>query len=193
MRPRRISFILPTCGRDTLRRVVSQLRTEIGGEDEVIVVGDGVQPVARGVMCLQDWRFKYFEHQGGDHGDPQRDFAIARASGDFLMFIDDDDLYVPGAIRDVVHPALDLAPDRAHMFRCCGGPDGRVLEIGGVMGPQFVPPNNPEKLVKWCRDPRQHYWSDFLFIKDTLGFYPEGPVFHNDEIYRVRPEVTANG
>lgn len=183
----RISFIVPTIGRPTLRDLISTLRAEIGPEDEVLVVGDGSQPIARGIMSLPDWRFHYFEHSGHTVGNAQRDFAIKRATGDFLMFADDDDNYIPGVIRSAVHPALADGPVRPHMFRCAGGPDGRTLGITFVMGPQFVPPNIPDKLAKWDQPGEDAHICDYHFIKNTLAFYPEGPVYNDAEIYLVKP------
>jgi glycosyltransferase involved in cell wall biosynthesis len=191
-RPATISFILPTIGRKTLGRVISQLRDEIGPNDEVIVVGDGDQPVARGTLCIMDARFHYFEHlEGVGWGNGQRDFGIIRASKDWLMFIDDDDMYWPGAINNVVRPALSKTPGRPHMFRVTGGPTGEKIGITEVMGPMFVPPNNPLKLVKWNRDDLQPHLADFFFIRDTLQFYPEGAILHPEEIYVVRPSIDS--
>lgn len=184
-----ISFIVPTCGRPTLQRLISCLRDNIGDEDEVIVIGDGPQPLARGIMSLGDWRFQYFELAGGSHGNRQRDAGIARATKDFLMFADDDDNYPlhQDIFRDKVRPALATNPDRPHMFRI-GETTGREIAITSVMGPQFVPPNKRDRLGKWAQEDKQQCICDFYFIRDTLSHYPEGAVYHDESIYLVRPQ-----
>ena len=48
-----LSIIIPTCGRETLGRTITSIREQLSTyEDEIIVVGDGVQLVARGILSL---------------------------------------------------------------------------------------------------------------------------------------------
>src|SRR5207245_1561408 len=93
----RLSLILPTISRPSLQPLLSHLQTEIGSRDEVLIVGDGPQPLARALAGGLDRRFRYFEHGPTGHkGNEQRQLAISKATGNFLVFIDDDDDFVPG-------------------------------------------------------------------------------------------------
>lgn len=188
-KPTSISFIVPTIGRRTLQHLITQLRDEIGPNDEVIVVGDGEQPVAKGILSIMDARFHYFQHYDitSAYGNAQRDFAIERASKDWIMFVDDDDMYMPGAIRNVIHPALEAAPGVLHMFRVVGGPPGDVIECTHVLGPMIAVPRLGKPIVKWNRPNAQQMLCDFFFIKDMVGLYETPPVLHPEEIYVVRP------
>jgi hypothetical protein len=169
--------------------VISQLREEIGPNDEVIVIGDGDQPIARGILSIMDTRFHYFEYTDftGGKGNAQRDFGMAKATKPFLMFIDDDDMYWPGAIKDIIHPALAAVGGVPHMFRVQGGPEPIAIRCGYVMGPMFAAPNDPKKLGRWNQPDKDPGISDFFFIRDTLAFYDNTFIDHPVPVYVVRP------
>jgi hypothetical protein len=85
----RISIILPTVGCTTLRRAVTSALAAMGPIDELIVVGDGPQPTARGIMAeITDTRVRYMEtvttHKWGCY---QYDIGSMMATGEFLMFL----------------------------------------------------------------------------------------------------------
>lgn len=177
-----ITFIVPTVGRIWLAELITQLRAEIGPNDQVIVIGDGRCLAARG--CTDgDPRMEYHEFPGGRKGNPGRDYGMTLARCDWLMFIDDDDLLVPGALS-IVRKALAENPDRPHFFRVVG------LDLPGppypdtATGATFIVPNN-EKAGKWDFD--QHDISERQFIRTTLANYPDGLVPHEDPIYMLRP------
>lgn len=182
----RLSFIVPTVGRPTLTPLIETLKKEIGPEDEVFVVGDGRCLFARFVSDLGDPRFRYYELPGGRSGNPARDSAIALATGEFLMFVDDDDSYMPGAIKNIVRPALLLAPTRPHVFRVAGLRLGAPPFEDTIPGATFIPPNDKQKLGVWD-DTTGSDNSERRFIRSTLKFYPDGPVLHDDAIYLIRP------
>jgi len=169
---------------------MSSLRRDAGPNDEIIVIGDGKQLGASHLADDPDPRIRYFEVPGGFCGCPQRDAAISMAKGDFLMFADDDDDYLPGAIPNIVRPALSRNTSRPHIFRI---PFVRATvppqsdTIGGAM---FVPPNNPLKLARWDRrelDATRGAFCDWHFISDVLSHYSDPPILINRCIYLVRP------
>jgi glycosyltransferase involved in cell wall biosynthesis len=179
-----ISFIVPTKGRETLSNLVTQLLDEIGPDDEVLIIGDGLKPPEH----TADARFRYFETAPTGHwGNEQRQFGMERATKDFLFFADDDDGLVPGAISAVVRPALDLAPGRPHIFRL--GHEGTEPARQGMIDARgcFVPPNVQGKLGRWdVVGPRGHHCQGWIFIRDTLAHFPR-PVYHPEEVYMLRP------
>lgn len=134
-------------------------------------------------MSFGDWRFSYFEYgPTKNHGNSQRDFGMYRATRDFLMFADDDDLYVPGALS-LARRLLRTAPDRPHCFRRVSGPP--VSEPWTVGGALFVPPNIPGKLGTWSLGT---FCTDAYFILGTMKHYESlGILGHDIELYHVRP------
>lgn len=162
----------------------------------MIVVADesfGNSIWVKGVLSIMDARFHFYEHSnGGGWGNAQRDFGITKASKDFLMFVDDDDMYWPGALSTVVHPALASQPDCPHMFRITGGPHADKIELHHVAGAGFVPPNDPTKLARWNRVDCRAVWCDFYFIRDTMKYYDDVFINHPEEVYIYRPEKDSS-
>jgi hypothetical protein len=111
---------------------------------------------------------------------------MPRAEGDALLFIDDDDTYVPGAF-EIVHAAVIQAPDHVHMFRMRYA-DGQELwrtemvECGNVSTQMIVVPNQPGQVGYWG----DRYQGDFDFIESTCRRQGD-PVWHRDVIALVRP------
>jgi len=188
-----LSVIIPTCGRTTLERTLrSILMAGIRSEDEVLVVGDGPQPVAQAIV--RRWKYRlpisYLETpQTRCAGHVQRNEAVQIAKGSHLISIDDDDTYRPHALRTVRKAAAE-APDRFLIFRMQSHtprhPWGTLwnykgASLGNVGTPMMVAPNVPAKLGKWGN----RYAGDFDFLESTLAYYPEGPVWIEDVIVDV--------
>lgn len=176
----KFSFIIPTVGRLSLRRVLSGLVPQLGPEDEVLVVADGPQPAAAEIVgAFGDYRVKPFEH-GPTHawGNAQRNFGISRASGTHLAFMDDDDQYLPSAVAAMRAAAVE-EPDSVLLFRMVH--EGRILwarrgviEIGNVGTHMILAPNVPGKIPGWgpSKDAPDGYAADFVFIRDLAALWP---------------------
>jgi glycosyltransferase involved in cell wall biosynthesis len=146
-----IAHIIPTLGRETLRNTLASIVEWWG--DEVIVVQHNRAPSDR-----------YW-------GNPERNEGMERAKADYLTFIDDDDVYVPGH-RELMARAIAEAPDRPILFKV-RFPSGRELwrkrwvKCGNVSGQMILVPNRKEMfytddgLGYWNV---QHSWADFLLI-----------------------------
>lgn len=177
----KLSIIIPTIGRDHLWYTIASIREQLGThEDEIIVVGDGQQLIARGIMSIPDWRFHYFEHGPTNHsGNEQRDFGMDRATGDFLWFVDDDDTIAPDALK-VIHTAIAQDPNLPHMFCMQIGND--IFSSAGAAqgGPQLIVPNIKEKLGRWSGET---YAMDQHFKKVVESNYA-GWIDHPEIIYQ---------
>ncbi|WP_022823984.1 glycosyltransferase family 2 protein [Hymenobacter norwichensis] len=90
------SVIIPTYNRagfiaDTLRSVLAQTFTAF----EVIVVDDGSKDnTADIVRQLPDPRLHYYAKENGERG-LARNYGVARAQGEYVLFLDSDDLLHP--------------------------------------------------------------------------------------------------
>jgi hypothetical protein len=69
------SVIVGTRGRATLMRTLESITTQLAPGDELFVLRD----------------------DSGDAGDTPRNETMHRAAGSHLLFMDDDDVYLPGA------------------------------------------------------------------------------------------------
>jgi len=98
------STIIPTVGRETLKRAVESALDQAGGpEAEVIVVNDSGQPLAR-----EGWqaeaRVRVMDHAGRERS-AARNAGAEAARGAYLHFLDDDDWLLPGALRTLAEAA----------------------------------------------------------------------------------------
>lgn len=153
--------MIPTVGRDTLGRAVRSAH----GADQLLIVPDLAPGETRRSNRL-------------------RDQGIREAAGDWIMFLDDDDRYVPGLfgwIRDLLTPGW-------HVFRM-RYPDGRTLwkdrkvHMGNVGTPMIVVPNRPD-LPGWAAV--DVYEADFHFAAACQRLLGE-PVWHPEVICDIRP------
>jgi hypothetical protein len=123
----------------------------------------------------------------GDYGNRARTRMMAKASGDFLLFMDDDDHYTEGALG-VIRSALTAEPDRMHMFRMLMPRTGRLLweepvvRENNVSTQMVAVPNRPEMLGCWS----ERYAADYDFIHSTCELMGE-PVWHENVIALVFP------
>jgi len=179
----RLSIILATLGRDSLGFAASCVATQMRLTDELIVAGGG--DYARRVAATVGASWIDLP-PGGDWGHRERTSAMGLARGTHLLFVDDDDAVLPGAL-EYVRAALEANPDLPHIFRMLNV-DGRLLPVlrvvqeGNLGTPQMVAPNVPAKLGQWGT----RYEGDFDYITSTLAHYPTGPIWHDTVIYGCR-------
>jgi len=156
----RLSVVIPTAGgRHTLERAVKSAR----GADEVIVI----------------------ENDSAPWGMRSRDAGIAQATGDWILFMDDDDMFAPNVFDTIRHK---LENGAWHIFRMTDGV-GRVwrvreIMLGNVGTPMFVVPNRPD-LPKWAD--HEEYYGDFWFAKSCQELLGE-PQWHEETLALVRPK-----
>jgi glycosyltransferase involved in cell wall biosynthesis len=169
-----LSIIIPTIGRDTLPRALRSLLPQLAPGDEVLVVGDGVQPYADAVCAGVD-QVRYLETpETHCFGNAQRQAGMAHATGDALAFLDDDDVARPRALA-VMRAALAQFPDRVLICRFIDQ-HGLVLwrtpaiVQGNVSTQQIVVPNRPNWIGTWG----DRYEGDLDFIQSTVARWPGG-------------------
>lgn len=189
-----LSIVIATMGRLTLEQTLDSLLPQLADQDEVVVVVD--RRFVRDLDGMRQyfdpsWRCRWFKMIGRDTaGDAQRAYGIDHASGSHLAFIDDDDVYLPGALDQM----RDHACDRPVIFRMNHhllGVLWRVPEVayGNVGTPMFLVPNTPAKLGRWDQppavDPRA---ADSGFIAGCVAKMGE-PVWREEVTVLVRPDA----
>lgn len=181
------SIIIPTIGRPTLTRTLASIREQIRlPGDEVLVMADGPSPEARQQWEAAGLRGSYLELPArvGDIGHTARNQAMRHAMGDYLLFMDDDDLYLPGAFA-IVRQAIADRPGQVLLFRM-QFPDGvrlwqrRVVEFGNVSTQMIVHPNR-RPFATWG----PHRGGDYPYIRDTIRA-AGGCVWREEVICRIR-------
>jgi glycosyltransferase involved in cell wall biosynthesis len=161
------SVIVPTKGRPSIHRTLESIVPQLEHGDEVIVVRDST----------------------GDSGDTARNDGMSRARGTHLLFMDDDDVYVPGAFAAMRRFAAEN-PGRIGIFKVEYVVGNRrwvdpELRFKNVSTQMYVVPNAPGKLGRWERHGRIP--GDYVFIEETVRLQGE-PVFVDEVTVLMRPE-----
>ena len=132
-----ISFIVPTTGRDTLAATLASIDQWAG--DELLVIQH--DPPAR------------------NYGASERHEGTERATKDYLAYLDDDNIYVPGhraIMAQAIHDSRIKFPEAPHpiLFRV-QYPNGQIIwrkpwiKNGNIDTQMILVPNLKEKLTPW--------------------------------------------
>lgn len=165
------TVIVPTAGRTTLGDSLASAASQLLPGDEIIAI------------CNRDL----------DLGAKARNNAMARAEGTHLLFLDDDDEYLPGALAHFRAFAAEH-PGRIGIFRerlmdgslYWDKPEFRIGNVGTVL---FVVPNIPEKLGVWGRYHGDWAPADWVFVSETAEMMGD-PVFVDAVVAVQRPGGT---
>jgi glycosyltransferase involved in cell wall biosynthesis len=161
--------IIPTIGRETLE----QAKASAAGADELIVIED----------------------QSGDHGYSAREKGIAQATGTHLAFLDDDDVFVPGAI-EIMRECEAAVPTIFRMIHPRHGILWRTPEMyfGNVGTPMMLIPNRPNRLGRWeeYAGHMDEPGGDYSFLTQTIAKMGE-PIWRREVVALVQPPERSPG
>jgi hypothetical protein len=230
-----ISVIVPSCGRPTLEYTVASVLRELNPTegDELIVVSPRKPRIVAPCYDIRD-DFKWLEFQNGGYdeatyksfnkepgypsGAVERDAGKAIATGTHIMVIDDDDIFIEGAIK-AARFAATVVPDVPHIFRMRYGtlkqwisPEAKnlkatwnrglgpeydwvlwgdpVLKLGNVGSAMCLLPNDPS--IKWdCSAPggQKNVSEDFWVVRNFVQKNQCRPIFHETVIGIIKPTI----
>jgi GalNAc5-diNAcBac-PP-undecaprenol beta-1,3-glucosyltransferase len=164
----RATVVIPTFDHGpTLERSVPSALRQTVEDIEVFVVGDGAPDVTRDIMAritAADPRVRYFDNpKGPGNGEIHRAAALREAAGEIVVYLADDDLWMPEHL-EIVGELLRGA-DFAHTYPI-------RIEADGSIGDWTVDLSRP--------------W----YVEAMLGgtnFVPLGCGGHTMELYRRLP------
>jgi hypothetical protein len=177
-----LSIIVPTVGRWTLERTLDSIRPQLHPEDELIVV----------------YSHEVTQDPSLGRGGAEKVEGTRRATGTHLAFMDDDDVYLPGALDLMRAHAADVPV----IFRLDGSSVGigtiwrePELRYTNVSTQMFVVPNDPTRLGEWA--PHEQSGArglpagqDFTFLTgcvERMG----APVWRPEVIAQLRPPLSV--
>lgn len=189
------SILIPTIGRYTLERTLRSIR-HLTRDDEVLVISDGKQPVARAICQiirpLVPFRLRFFKGPKSNAvGSAQRNLGMKKAKGDWLAFMDDDDIYVPDAF---IHIRNGLSARKPHIFRMLNCHNNREilwrkkrLVLANISTQMLIIPNEADFIGPYWPDKRA---ADFDFIKTLMKRWPKKSIVWRKEVISIlRPEL----
>jgi GalNAc5-diNAcBac-PP-undecaprenol beta-1,3-glucosyltransferase len=90
----------------TLRHSLASALAQTVEDLEVFIVGDGVPDVTReivGELSSCDTRVRFFDNPKGErHGERHRHHAIQEAGSDLILYLSDDDLWLPQHVETLI-------------------------------------------------------------------------------------------
>lgn len=105
-----VSVIIPTRNRDAyLREAIDSVYAQHFQDFEIIVIDDGGSGSAGNAVAMYDERLRYV-HQPHAGAAAARNRGIKEARGEFIAFLDDDDLFFPSKLKDNI-AFMDQHPD----------------------------------------------------------------------------------
>lgn len=168
-----LSIIVASQGRPTLAATLASIQPQMRAGDELLVDVNEDAP----------W------------GHAARNRMMPRARvGNAVCFIDDDDVYVPGAL-DAIRAAFLAEPHRIHIFRMIYRPLGAgrydvlwrypKVELGNVSTQQFVIPSPTDARFS------DRYEGDYDCLVAAVAQRPE-PRWHERIVAHYRPTTPAH-
>lgn len=111
-----ISVVIPTANRpDALGHALASLRAQHTKDIQAIVVNDGGVDVTEAVAPFRaDLALEVLELEGNRGPSAARNAALDVADGDFVTFLDDDDVLLPGHFDAVLPPLVDGRADAVY-------------------------------------------------------------------------------
>lgn len=181
----KVSILVATLGRPTLERTLISITSQLRHGDQVIVIG---ATQAIGDLAAKHGCSFVMAKPGRDWGATERAIGITHATGDYVAFLDDDDVYLPGA-RDAMEAAMTDHFGQPTIFRMQIAKTGELLwrqpvaKMGNMGTPMMFLPNSARtKSGKWGR----RYGNDFEFW--TSMQWPAESIHWSDQVIAsIRP------
>jgi glycosyltransferase involved in cell wall biosynthesis len=117
--PPKVTVVIPTQGRwSLLRRTLAGALRQRDVEFEIVVVDDGSSDeTAERLVELDDRRVRPIRHDVRRHVAVARNAGVAAARGEWIAFLDDDDLWAPNKLSTQLRAAAAQKAD----FAWCAG------------------------------------------------------------------------
>lgn len=181
-----LSVLVATTGRPTLERTLQSIASQLRPADQLIVIA-ATDDIARraavfGATFVQAPR-------GGDWGASERAVGIHHATGDYVAFLDDDDIWTTDA-RELIEQEIVTHSGRPIICRMQIAATGELLwrdgcqiaRMGNMGTPMMILPTAKAKAGKWGR----RYGNDFEYWA-SMQWPADQIVWSSAVIASIRP------
>ncbi|MCD8089330.1 MAG: glycosyltransferase [Clostridiales bacterium] len=119
-----VSIIIPTYkGEDIIKNAVESVLNQTYSDIEVIVVDDNGRGTEHQINTEKilsvfsgDSRFKYIAHEKNKNGSAARNTGISHSKGEYIGFLDDDDIFLKDKIEKQVNILSGLSSDYGMIY-----------------------------------------------------------------------------
>lgn len=131
---KKATVLIPTHNNGkTIRYALESVLKQTFNNFEIFVVGDGVADITREIFSEYQKKEKriifYDNPKGPRHGEIWRQQALENASGDFVAYLSDDDLWMPNHLEHLA--TLLLNADFANALTICIRDDNTIYIYNG--------------------------------------------------------------
>lgn len=136
----KVSIIIPTYNRTQyLGKTLSSILQQTFQDFEIIVVDDGTPNDDNKILCEPIEKLKYIKITNTGGPAKPRNIGIQEAKGEYIAFVDDDDLWLPEKLAKQV-AILDNNLDFGLVHGCC-----QVIDEDGIIKNEIIGrPGNPQ-------------------------------------------------
>lgn len=164
----KFSIIIPTYKRHPLlKNLIQCIQKQTYPEYEVFICSDGHDKDVQNMVLLLDERFHYtyIENKGKQFGHRQRNYIIDRVTGDYVLWIDDDNIiyknYLEMAKNNIQKNTGIVIHKIIHELGVL--PKKKDIIFADIDTLNFIVKTEIAQKVKWKED---LYEADYYFIKE---------------------------
>ncbi|MGL5255459.1 MAG: glycosyltransferase family 2 protein [Proteocatella sp.] len=193
-----VSVIIATYRRDvSLKRALESLINQTYKSTEIIVVDDNansewnkkVENIKNEINLLHP--IVYVKNEINKGSAETRNIGIKAASGAYITFLDDDDIYLPNKIKNQVEHMIENNSEYSITDLDLYDENERLIE---KRSRKYIKENNKEHLLRYHLMHHITGTDTLMFKKDyllSIGGFP--PINVGDEFYLMQRAIEAGG
>lgn len=195
-----VSVIVATYRRDsTLENALLSLVSQSYKSIEIIVVDDNaddkwskrVEEIIKVVEKVSDYRILYIRNKINEGSAETRNIGVKSASGEFITFLDDDDLYLPNKIKNQVEHMIEVDADYCITDLDLYDEHNRLIERRNR---KYIKQKKPANLLRYHLMHHMTGTDTIMFKRDYLLSIGGFPLINvGDEFYLMQKAIEAGG